>query len=141
MRDRLPTVLFLCVHNAGRSQIAAAFLEREVEGKVSVLSAGSEPADKLNPAVIEAMAEEHIDLANRRPKVLSREMALEADVVVTMGCGDTCPIYPGKSYIDWELPDPAGKTLDEVRAIRDEIRWRVEALAAELVGPVAWRFA
>jgi arsenate reductase (thioredoxin) len=125
-------VLFVCVHNAGRSQMAAGLLQRMAEGRVRVLSAGSEPADELNPAVVEAMDEIGIDIAAERPKMLENEMVRESDVVVTMGCGDACPIYPGKRYEDWELEDPAGKDLERVRRIRDEIRERVESLIASL---------
>jgi len=127
-----PEVLFVCVHNAGRSQIAAGLLQRMAEGRLRVLSAGSEPADELNPAVVEAMDEIGIDIAAERPKKLENEMVRESDVVVTMGCGDACPIYPGKRYEDWELEDPAGKDLETVRRIRDEIRVRVESLIASL---------
>jgi arsenate reductase len=125
-------VLFVCVHNAGRSQMAAALLERHAAGRVTVRSAGSEPADRLNPAVLEAMREVGIDLSAEVPKRLSDDAVRGADVVVTMGCGDACPIYPGKRYEDWELTDPAGKTVEEVRPIRDEIDRRVRALLAEL---------
>jgi arsenate reductase len=127
-----PEVLFVCVHNAGRSQMAAGLLQRMAEGRLRVLSAGSEPADDLNPAVVEAMDEIGIDIAAERPKKLENEMVRESDVVVTMGCGDACPIYPGKRYEDWELEDPAGKDLETVRRIRDEIRVRVESLIASL---------
>ena len=123
-----PEVLFVCVHNAGRSQMAAALLERYARGRVRVRSAGSEPADELNPAVVEAMHEVGIDLDGRRPRRLEDEQVRAADVVITMGCGDACPIYPGKRYEDWELDDPAGKRVEEVRAIRDEIDRRVRAL-------------
>ena len=127
-----PEVLFVCVHNAGRSQMAAALLHHYVEGRVRVRSAGSEPADRLNTAVVQAMNEVGIDLAGETPKALTDELAKDADVVVTMGCGDTCPVYPGKRYLDWELDDPAGRSVDEVRPIRDEIDRRVRALVAEL---------
>ena len=127
-----PEVLFVCVHNAGRSQIAAALLERETQGRVRVLSAGSEPADELNPAVVEAMREVGIDISAERPKKLEDDMVRESDVVITMGCGDACPIYPGRRYEDWELEDPAGKDLETVRRIRDQIRERVVALAASI---------
>jgi len=127
-----PEVLFVCVHNAGRSQIAAALLEREAQGRVRVLSAGSEPADELNPAVVEAMREVGIDISAERPKKLEDDMVRESDVVITMGCGDACPIYPGRRYEDWELEDPAGKDLETVRRIRDQIRERVVALAASI---------
>lgn len=128
----VPRVLFLCVHNAGRSQMAAALLERYAAGRVEVRSAGSTPASALNPAVVAAMAEVGIDISKEVPKALSDEAAKQADVVVTMGCGDACPYYAGKRYIDWELPDPAGRSLDEVRPIRDEIDRRVRAMLAEL---------
>jgi arsenate reductase (thioredoxin) len=128
-----PEVLFVCVHNAGRSQMAAALLERKAEGRVTVFSAGSEPADQLHPAVVEAMREIGIDLAGERPKRLEDRMVKEADVVITMGCGDACPIYPGKRYEDWELEDPSGKDLEAVRGIRDEIAARIDSLLAELM--------
>jgi arsenate reductase (thioredoxin) len=127
-----PEVLFVCVHNAGRSQMAAALLERQAEGRVRVLSAGSEPADQLNPAVVEAMSEVGIDISAERPKKLEDAMVRESDVVITMGCGDACPVFPGKRYLDWDLPDPAGKPVDQVRPIRDEIDRRVRALMEEL---------
>ena len=127
-----PTVLFVCVGNAGRSQMAAALLDLHAAGRVRVLSAGSEPADGVHPAVLEAMAERRVDLHDAVPKRLEDEAVREADVVVTMGCGDACPVYPGKRYEDWELPDPAGKSLEEVRPIRDEIDRRVRALLGEL---------
>ena len=127
-----PMVLFVCVHNAGRSQMAAALLEREAGGRVDVRSAGSEPADRLNPAVVEAMAELDIDISSERPKLLEDGAVKAADVVVTMGCGDACPIYPGKRYEDWELEDPSGKDLETVRGIRDEIAEWVSVLAADL---------
>ena len=128
-----PEVLFVCVHNAGRSQMAAALLDRHARGRVHVRSAGSEPADAINPAVTEAMREIGIDLSAEVPKLLTDEAVREADAVVTMGCGDACPIYPGKRYLDWDLPDPSGKSVDEVRAIRDEIDRRVRQLLQELV--------
>jgi arsenate reductase (thioredoxin) len=126
------TVLFVCVHNAGRSQMAAGYLSHLAGDSVTVLSAGSEPADKVNPVAIEAMAEQGIDIASGSPKLLTTEAVQEADVVITMGCGDTCPIFPGKRYEDWELDDPAGQGIDAVRPIRDDIKRRVEALLAEL---------
>src|SRR5215203_2088971 len=126
-------VLFVCVHNAGRSQMAAALLEREAQGRVEVISAGSEPADELNPAVVEAMNEVGIDISGERPKKLEDGMVRESDVVITMGCGDACPIYPGKRYEDWELEDPSGKDLDTVRGIRDEIGSRVDAVLSGLL--------
>jgi arsenate reductase (thioredoxin) len=136
MSDK-PSVLFVCVHNAGRSQMAAAYLERLGGGAVEVRSAGSEPADQVNPAAVAAMAEEGIDIAAQTPKVLTTEAVQDSDVVVTMGCGDTCPYFPGKRYEDWVLDDPAGQGVDTVRLIRDEIRGRVETLLRELgVEPV-----
>jgi arsenate reductase len=132
MPDR-PTVHFACVHNAGRSQMAAALMEREGGGRIEVRSAGTEPASEVHPVVVEAMAELGLDVGGERPKKLTDEAASEADVVVTMGCGDECPFYPGKRYEDWELDDPAGLDLVEVRAIRDEIGRRVKALAGELL--------
>jgi len=128
-----PTVLFVCVHNAGRSQMAAGFLSHLSDGRVTVLSAGSQPADQVNPVAVQAMAEVGIDIAHETPKLLSGSAVLESDVVVTMGCGDTCPIYPGKRYEDWDLDDPAGQGLEAVRPIRDEIKTRVEGLLADLV--------
>jgi arsenate reductase len=128
-----PTVLFVCIHNAGRSQMAAGYLRHLGEGRIDVLSAGSAPADTINPAVREAMLEEGIDLSAEKPKILTTEAVKASDVVVTMGCGDTCPFYPGKRYEDWVLPDPAGQGIDAVRPIRDEIKARVTALIAELV--------
>ena len=132
MSDK-PTVLFVCVHNAGRSQMAAGYLRELAGDRVEVLSAGSEPKDRINPVAIEAMAEEGIDIAGNTPKVLTVEAVRESDVVITMGCGDACPIFPGKRYEDWELEDPAGKDLETVRRVRDDIRARVESLIAELV--------
>ncbi len=132
MSEAIPEVLFVCVHNAGRSQMAAALLERRAGGRVRVRSAGSEPADELNPAVVEAMRELGIDIAAERPKKLEDGMVRESDIVVTMGCGDACPVYPGKRYEDWELEDPAGKDLETVRGIRDEIKSRVYALLSDL---------
>ncbi len=131
MSDK-PTVLFVCVHNAGRSQMAAGYLRVLSGGEVDVLSAGSAPKDQINPVAIEAMAEEGIDIADNVPKVLTVDAVKESDVVITMGCGDVCPIFPGKRYEDWELDDPAGQGIDAVRPIRDEIRARVERLLAEL---------
>ena len=129
----LPTVLFVCVHNAGRSQMAAGFLQHLAGDRVEVLSAGSQPADAVNPAAVAAMAEVGIDLAAATPKLLTDAAVQEADVVVTMGCGDACPIYPGKRYEDWPLDDPAGQGIEAVRPIRDAIRERVEVLVAELL--------
>jgi arsenate reductase len=132
MADK-PSVLFVCVHNAGRSQMAAAFLTHLSRGAVDVRSAGSEPADRVNPAAVAAMAEVGIDIATEQPKILTTDAVKASDVVITMGCGDTCPFYPGKRYEDWVLEDPAGKGIDAVRPIRDEIRRRVESLISELV--------
>jgi arsenate reductase len=132
-----PEVLFVCVHNAGRSQMAAALLDRRAGGRVHVRSAGSTPADEINPSVAAAMAEIGLDLSREFPKPLTDDVVRAADVVVTMGCGDACPVYPGKRYLDWELDDPAGLGLEEVRAIRDEIDRRVQELLAELVGSAA----
>ena len=132
VNDR-PEVLFVCVHNAGRSQMAAALLDHHANGKVHVRSAGSDPADQLNPAVVAAMAEWGIDLSKEFPKPLTDEVVQAADAVITMGCGDACRIYPGKRYVDWALEDPAGKPVEQVRAIRDDIDRRVQALLAELV--------
>jgi arsenate reductase len=132
MADK-PSVLFVCVHNAGRSQMAAGFLTHLSEGAVEVRSAGSEPADRVNPAAVAAMAEVGIDIAPEQPKILTNEAVKASDVVITMGCGDTCPYYPGKRYEDWVLEDPAGKGVDAVRPIRDEIRRRVQNLITELV--------
>jgi arsenate reductase len=128
-----PSVLFVCVHNAGRSQMAAAFLDHLSQSRVEVRSAGSEPADRVNPAAVAAMAEVGIDITAEKPKILTDQAVIDSDVVVTMGCGDTCPFYPGKRYEDWVLEDPAGKGVESVRPIRDEIRRRVENLIAELV--------
>jgi protein-tyrosine-phosphatase len=128
----LPQVLFVCVHNAGRSQMAAALLERHAGGRVAVRSAGTAPADAIDPAVMAAMAEWDIDLASERPKTLTTEAVEASDVVITMGCGDACPVFPGKRYLDWELPDPGGRPVEEVRPIRDEIDRRVRELVAEL---------
>ena len=129
----MPSVLFLCVHNAGRSQMAAGFLTSLGGEKVKVYSAGSAPADSVNPVAVEAMSEVGIDISHQEPKVWTDEMVREVDVVVSMGCGDTCPVYPGKRYEDWELTDPAGQGIDLVRTVRDEIRDRVETLLGELV--------
>jgi arsenate reductase (thioredoxin) len=132
MADK-PSVLFVCVHNAGRSQMAAAFLTHLAYGAVDVRSAGSEPADRVNPAAVAAMAEVGIDIAAEQPKIVTNEAVKASDVVITMGCGDTCPFYPGKRYVDWVLEDPAGKGVDAVRPIRDEIRRGVESLISELI--------
>ncbi|WP_243059241.1 arsenate reductase ArsC [Nocardioides sp. SR21] len=128
-----PTVLFVCVHNAGRSQMAAGYLQHLAGDRIDVLSAGSQPADQVNPAAVAAMAEEGIDIATQVPKLLTDAAVQEADVVVTMGCGDECPFYPGKRYEDWVLADPAGQGIEAVRPIRDEIRGRIEALIGELL--------
>jgi protein-tyrosine-phosphatase len=129
----VPEVLFICVHNAGRSQMAAALVDHHAQGRVHVRSAGSAPAGEVNPAVVEAMAEWGIDISKEFPKPLTDEFARAADVLVTMGCGDACPVYPGKRYLDWELPDPAGKGVDAVRPIRDEIDQRVRTLLSALL--------
>ena len=128
-----PSVLFVCVHNAGRSQMAAAFLHHLSLGEIEVRSAGSEPADQVNPAAVAAMAEVGIDIAAEHPKILTDQAVRASDVVITMGCGDTCPFYPGKRYEDWVLDDPAGQGVDAVRPIRDAIRARVETLIVELL--------
>jgi arsenate reductase len=130
----VPEVLFVCIHNAGRSQMAAALLDHYADGRVRVRSAGSAPADEVNPAVLRVMAELGLDLAKETPKRLTVESAKEADVIVTMGCGDACPVFPGKRYLDWQLDDPAGQDDAAVRKIRDEIDSRVRSLLAELVG-------
>jgi arsenate reductase (thioredoxin) len=127
-----PQVLFVCVHNAGRSQMAAALLNHYAAGRVEVRSAGSAPADTINPAVRDAMAEVGIDISAERPKLLTTDAVEASDVVITMGCGDACPIFPGKRYLDWELTDPAGQGVDAVRPIRDEIDARVRGLLDEL---------
>lgn len=127
-----PEVLFVCVHNAGRSQMAAALLAHHAAGRVTVRSAGTAPADTINPAVREAMAEIGLDLSREFPKPLTDEAVQASDVVITMGCGDECPFYPGKRYLDWELPDPAGRSVEDIRPIRDDIEARVRALLGEL---------
>jgi len=129
----VPEVLFVCVHNAGRSQMAAALLDHHAKGRVTVRSAGSAPASELNPAVVAVMAEIGLDLSHAFPKPLTTDAVEASDVVITMGCGDTCPVFPGKRYLDWELTDPAGLPVDQVRDIRDEIDSRVRRLLAELV--------
>ncbi|KAL5341953.1 phosphotyrosine protein phosphatase I superfamily [Aspergillus crustosus] len=131
-----PSVLFVCIHNAGRSQMAAAYLTHLAGDSIEVRSAGSAPKDSVNPMAVEAMREEGIDLTNQTPKILTTEAIQSSDVVITMGCGDACPFFPGKRYLDWKLDDPAGQTLDSVRPIRDEIRRRVEGLIAELTESV-----
>lgn len=128
----VPEVLFVCVHNAGRSQMAAALLDHHAHGRVHVRSAGSTPANEINQAVITAMEELGLDLSKEFPKPLTTDVVQAADVVITMGCGDACPIFPGKRYLDWELTDPNGKSVEEVRVIRDEIDVRVRGLLAEL---------
>jgi arsenate reductase len=128
----VPSVLFVCVHNAGRSQMAAALLDHEAQGRVQVTSAGSQPAAELNPAVVAAMAEIGLDLSREFPKPLTGEQIQAADVVITMGCGDACPFYPGKRYLDWDLTDPAGLSVEAVRPIRDDIQQRVRQLLSEL---------
>ncbi|MEZ5116440.1 MAG: arsenate reductase ArsC [Candidatus Nanopelagicales bacterium] len=141
MENTRPSVLFVCVHNAGRSQMAAAYLTHLAGDRVEVRSAGSAPADTVNPAVVEALAEEGIDISAEVPKVLTTDAVRESDVVITMGCGDVCPVFPGKRYEDWVLADPAGKGVAEVRPVRDEIRRRIEALIDEIApapaGPAA----
>ena len=132
MSAERPEVLFVCVHNAGRSQMAAGLLDKLGEGRVTVRSAGSEPASEINPVAIEAMEELGIDISRELPKPLTDDAVQVADVVITMGCGDACPFYPGKRYEDWELEDPAGKDLETVRGIRDQIEARVRTLVAEL---------
>ncbi len=133
MNAEVPEVLFVCVHNAGRSQMAAALLDRYAAGRIHIRSAGSEPASALNPRVVEAMGEIGLDISREFPKPLTDDYVRAADVVITMGCGDTCPIYPGKRYEDWELEDPAGRDLDAVRRIRDEIDVHIKKLVGELV--------
>jgi arsenate reductase len=130
-----PSVLFVCVHNAGRSQIAAGFLTSLAGDTIEVRSAGSAPADSINPIVVEAMREEGIDLAEQEPKILTTDAVQASDVVITMGCGDVCPFFAGKRYLDWQLDDPAGQGLDAVRLVRDEIRHRIEKLITELHPP------
>jgi protein-tyrosine-phosphatase len=132
MTDK-PAVLFVCIHNAGRSQMAAGYLTHLAKGAIEVSSAGSIPGDRVNPVAVQAMAEEGIDIAGQAPKILTTESVQASDVVITMGCGDACPIFPGKRYEDWELEDPAGKGIDTVRRVRDDIRGRVENLITELL--------
>ena len=131
--NKKPTVLFVCVHNAGRSQMAAGFMRQLAGDQVEVLSAGSAPKDSINPIAIQAMAEIGIDIANQQPKILTTEAVLESDAVVTMGCGDACPFYPGKRYEDWVLDDPAGQDIEFVRNVRDQIKARVQTLLSELL--------
>ena len=128
-----PTILFVCVHNAGRSQMAAGFMGHLGEGRVEVLSAGSAPKDAINPVAVQAMAEKGIDISNRKPKVLTDSSVQQSDVVITMGCGDACPFYPGKRYEDWKLDDPAGQGIEAVRLIRDEIEGKVKELLSEIL--------
>lgn len=130
-----PTVLFVCVHNAGRSQMAAGYLRHLAQDQVTVYSAGSMPGNQLNPVAVEAMAEEGIDIASEQPRLLQDDTVKASDVVITMGCGDACPFFPGKRYLDWVLDDPAGLPIEKVRPIRDEIKRRVEVLLSELVAP------
>lgn len=130
--EELPVVLFVCVHNAGRSQMAAAFLTQLAAGRLRVHNAGTEPASEIHPVVTRVMREAGIELAGRRPKRLTDQAVVEADVVITMGCGDACPVYPGKRYEDWDVHDPAGSSVEEVRKIRDDIRGRVESLLSEI---------
>ncbi len=130
----IPEVLFVCTHNAGRSQMAAALLDQQAAGRVRVTSAGSQPASELNPAVVQAMAEIGLDISAQFPKPLTTGKVQAADIVITMGCGDACPVFPGKRYLDWDLPDPAGLTVGQVRPIRDEISERVRALLGEMEG-------
>jgi arsenate reductase len=132
MSDK-PSVLFVCIHNAGRSQMAAGYLTHLAGDAIEVRSAGSAPADSINPIVVEAMREEGINIADQKPKILTTDAVLARDVVITMGCGDACPFFPGKRYLDWKLDDPAGQTLDAIRPIRDEIRRRVENLIKEML--------
>lgn len=133
MTETPPTVLFVCVHNAGRSQMAAGYLRELAGDRVEVRSAGSMPADQINPVAVEAMREEGIDITAEQPKVLTTEAVQDSDVVITMGCGDACPFFPGKRYEDWKLEDPAGQGIESVRPIRDDIKARVETLLAELL--------
>ena len=132
MTDK-PTVLFVCIHNAGRSQMAAGYMRALSGGAVEVRSGGSEPGDQINPVAVAAMAEEGIDISAAIPQLMTTEQVRDSDVVITMGCGDVCPIFPGKRYEDWELADPEGKSIDDVRPIRDDIKARIEALLAELL--------
>ncbi len=132
--DNKPSVLFLCVHNAGRSQIGAGWMRSLGQEAVQVYSAGSEPADQINPMAVKAMAEVGIDITNQQPKKWTDDMVQEVDVIISMGCGDTCPFYPGKRYIDWEIDDPAGQEIEMVRVVRDQIERYVRELLAELLG-------
>lgn len=137
MTDQKPPVLFVCVHNAGRSQMAAGYLRHLAAGRVEVRSAGSMPADQINPVAVEAMAEEGIDITAEQPKILTTEAVQDSDVVITMGCGDACPFFPGKRYEDWKLDDPAGQGIDAVRPIRDDIKTRIQTLIDSLLTPAA----
>jgi len=128
-----PVVLFVCIHNAGRSQMAAGYMRELSGGAIEVRSGGSEPGDQINPIAVQAMAEEGIDISQAVPQLMTTEQVRESDVVITMGCGDVCPIFPGKRYEDWELVDPKGKSIDEVRPIRDDIKQRIQALLAEIL--------
>lgn len=134
MNEKKPSVLFVCVHNAGRSQMAAGWLRHLAGDRIEVRSAGSMPAEQINPVAVEAMAEAGIDITAEEPKVLTTEAVQDSDVVITMGCGDACPFFPGKRYEDWKLDDPAGQGIEAVRPIRDEIRSRIETLISELLG-------
>ncbi len=137
----IPEVLFVCTHNAGRSQMAAGLLDREAGGRVRVASAGSQPASQLNPAVVEAMAEIGLDISREFPRKLTAGHVQAADIVITMGCGDACPVYPGKRYLDWDIADPAGLSVEQVRPILEQIRQRVAALIAEIgpLSPASWQ--
>ena len=137
MSNQKPAVLFVCVHNAGRSQMAAGFMRELAGDRVDVLSAGSEPKESINPVAVAAMQEVGIDISNQRPKILTTEAVFESDAVITMGCGDACPIFPGKRYEDWVLEDPAGQDIEFVRRVRDDIKGRVEVLLSELLPPSA----
>lgn len=134
MTDHKPSVLFVCVHNAGRSQMAAGYLRHYASSRIEVRSAGSLPAEHINPIAVEAMSEDGIDISAEQPKVLTDEAVQDSDAVITMGCGDACPFFPGKRYEDWELDDPAGQGIEAVRLIRDDIKTRIEALVADLLG-------
>lgn len=134
MTDHKPSVLFVCVHNAGRSQMAAGYLRHYAGSRIEVRSAGSLPAEHINPIAVEAMSEDGIDISAEQPKVLTDEAVQDSDAVITMGCGDACPFFPGKRYEDWELDDPAGQGIEAVRLIRDDIKTRIEALVADLLG-------
>ena len=134
MTDHKPSVLFVCVHNAGRSQMAAGYLRHYAGSRIEVRSAGSVPTEHINPIVVEAMSEDGIDISAEQPKVLTDEAVQDSDAVITMGCGDACPFFPGKRYEDWELDDPAGQGIEAVRLIRDDIKTRIEALVADLLG-------